>query len=93
MKRGEPDSSASPVAATVAAPGALAYEPRPHPGPVLIVRSESVPVGPALDPMLGWRAYAENIESVSVPGFGHEGAFSPAGCRVMAAKISLMACR
>ncbi|KQQ12652.1 aspartate racemase [Methylobacterium sp. Leaf122] len=72
---------------------ALAYEPRPHPGPVLIVRSESVPVGPALDPMLGWRAYAENCESVSVPGFGHEGAFSPAGCRVMAAKISLMACR
>ncbi|KQQ23631.1 aspartate racemase [Methylobacterium sp. Leaf123] len=72
---------------------ALAYEPRPHSGPVLIVRSESVPVGPALDPMLGWRAYAENSQSVSVPGFGHEGAFSPAGCRVMAAKISLMACR
>lgn len=72
---------------------ALAYEPRPHPGPVLIVRSESVPVGPALDPLLGWQAYAENSESVSVPGFGHEGAFSPTGCRVMAAKISLMACR
>ncbi|MFJ7440340.1 condensation domain-containing protein [Methylorubrum thiocyanatum] len=72
---------------------ALAYEPRPHPGPVLIVRSESVPVGPALDPMLGWGAYAGNGETVSVPGFGHEGAFSPAGCRVMAAKISLMACR
>ncbi|WP_245517521.1 condensation domain-containing protein [Methylorubrum sp. Q1] len=72
---------------------ALAYEPRPHRGPVLIVRSESVPVGPALDPLLGWRAYAENSESVSVPGFGHEGAFSAAGCRVIAAKISLMACR
>ncbi|MBB5762264.1 condensation domain-containing protein [Methylorubrum rhodesianum] len=72
---------------------ALAYEPRPHPGPVLVVRSESIPVGPALDPMLGWRAFAENGESVSVPGFGHEGAFSAAGCRVMAAKISLMACR
>ena len=72
---------------------ALSYEPRPHSGPVLIVRSESVPVGPALDPLLGWQAYAENGESVSVPGFGHEGAFSPAGCRVMAAKISLMACR
>lgn len=72
---------------------ALAYEPRPHSGPVLIVRSESIPVGPALDPMLGWRAFAENGETVSVPGFGHEGAFSPAGCRVMAAKISLMALR
>lgn len=72
---------------------ALAYEPRPHPGPVLVVRSESIPVGPVLDPMLGWRDFAENGESVSVPGFGHEGAFSEAGCRVMAAKISLMALR
>ncbi|HEV2544562.1 MAG TPA: condensation domain-containing protein [Methylobacterium sp.] len=72
---------------------ALAYEPRPHSGPVLIVRSESIPVGPPLDPMLGWRAFAENGETVSVPGFGHEGAFSEAGCRVMAAKISLMALR
>ena len=72
---------------------ALAYEPRPHSGPVLIVRSESIPVGPALDPMLGWHAFAENGETVSVPGFGHEGAFSEAGCRVMAAKISLMALR
>ncbi|MBB2962979.1 condensation domain-containing protein [Methylobacterium sp. R2-1] len=72
---------------------ALAYEPRPHSGQVLIVRSESIPVGPALDPMLGWRAFAENGETVSVPGFGHEGAFSAAGCQVMAAKISLMAWR
>ncbi len=72
---------------------ALAYEPRPHAGPVLIVRSESIPVGGALDPMMGWRAYAERGETVSVPGFGHEGAFSAAGCRVMAAKIGLMAWR
>ena len=72
---------------------ALAYEPRSYSGPVLIVRSESIPVGPALDPMLGWRAFAGNGETVSVPGFDHEGAFSATGCRVMAAKISLMALR
>ncbi|BAU93728.1 aspartate racemase [Methylorubrum populi] len=72
---------------------ALAYEPRSYSGPVLVVRSESIPVGPALDPMLGWRAFAGNGETVSVPGFGHEGAFSATGCRVIAAKISLMALR
>ncbi|HJE24358.1 MAG TPA: condensation domain-containing protein [Methylorubrum populi] len=72
---------------------ALAYAPQPYAGHVLIVRSESIPVAAALDPMLGWRAYAPRAETVSIPGFGHEGAFSPTGCRVMAAKIDLMGWR
>ncbi|MBD8907425.1 condensation domain-containing protein [Methylorubrum zatmanii] len=72
---------------------ALAYTPQPYAGPVLIVRSESIPVAAALDPMLGWRAYAERAETLTIPGFGHEGAFSLTGCRVMAAKIHLMGWR
>lgn len=64
------------------------YTPVEYAGRVLLFRSDAIPAGWPPDVRLGWSEYlAADTPCVSIPGNGHEAAFSDQGSKLMAEAV------